>query len=94
VAAIEQQIIHRLAENLGCDVEELERELRFADHDLPVDEGDLKAILGLLEDDFAVALPSADATRLSYVRALAMLIDTTLIRGQMSQRAVLAERTA
>jgi hypothetical protein len=76
VAAIERQIVRRLAEHAGRDPEELDMELRLADRDLPVEASELRPILGAIERDFEVALPRDRSVqaRLSYVRELALLI--------------------
>ena len=69
---------------------ELERELRLADRDLPVEEAELRLILGALESDFAVALDNDGALkgRLSYVRDIALLIQgEMMVKGNAARGA-------
>ncbi len=76
IAEIEGQIVLRLAQHTDRDPNELGHELRLADRDLPIDSGEARSILGLLEQDFGVALCCDRAIELSlnYGRELAMLI--------------------
>jgi hypothetical protein len=83
IAAIEGQIVLRLAQLSGRDPEELARELRMADRDLPIESSDARCILGQLEQDFGVLLPCDRALepRLNYARELAKVIQRRIARG-------------
>jgi hypothetical protein len=88
VATIQRQIVARLAERSGRDCEDLERELRLADSDLPVEAGELMPLLDTLERDFAVALSDGRvrAPDLDYVRDLAIFIQQRMIEQRMIAR--------
>lgn len=93
---IERQIVLRLAQRAGREPRELEYELRSADRDLPVDASEVKPILGVLESDFAVALPYDNmlSARLNYVRDLAILIQRRILaRAQLAAGEVTASKT-
>jgi len=74
IATVERAIVRRLAEGANRDASDLERELRSADRDLPIEDRALVSILGALEADFDVTLQTADASGLHYVHELAILI--------------------
>jgi 3-polyprenyl-4-hydroxybenzoate decarboxylase len=88
LAAIERQIVRRLAERAGRGHLELERELRLADRDLPVDADELTLILRTLEADFDVSLSGTAAlrSRLDYVRELAMLIQAQRLASTLAAK--------
>jgi hypothetical protein len=81
VASIARQIVRRLAEKSRVDPRQLERELRLADRDLPVDAAQMRSILGELERDFGVRLGSGPslASSLDYVLEMAILIQRLLM---------------
>jgi hypothetical protein len=81
VSAIERQIVGRLAESAGREPQELEGELRSADRDLPVEQAEIRPILGILSQDFGVPLAYDGMleARLNYVRDLAILIQRRVL---------------
>jgi hypothetical protein len=85
VAAIECQIVLRLAQSAGREPLELECELHMAGRDLPVDASEMCAILSVLERDFGVALPenNALAPRLNYVHELALFIQAQMLEASI-----------
>jgi hypothetical protein len=92
VTAIERQIVLRLAQFRGCDPVELERELRLADRDMPLDAPEARLIVGSLEDDFYVSLIDDNAldASLEYGRELAILIQRRMIASACSEPTVTA----
>ncbi|HVR05865.1 MAG TPA: hypothetical protein VMS02_07465 [Solirubrobacteraceae bacterium] len=85
VRAIERQIVARLAEREGREPRELERELRAAHRDLPVEPALLEELLPTLEEDFGVSLrrDSRLALRLCYAYDLALAFRQQLAIAQL-----------